>query len=111
MITPGAHPPRSAVILAGYRWVPPAGFEPALTAPEAVALSPELRGLKDGERLPATGGRRVGHMASRVRRTIRWRSCDPLRRSRRCWYANLRRRRYPRARGTGTGTRARGRRR
>jgi len=27
--------------------VPPAGFEPALTAPEAVALSPELRGLKD----------------------------------------------------------------
>ena len=26
--------------------VPPAGFEPALTAPEAVALSPELRGLR-----------------------------------------------------------------
>ena len=25
--------------------MPPAGFEPALTAPEAVALSPELRGL------------------------------------------------------------------
>lgn len=25
-------------------WVPPAGFEPAHTAPEAVALSPELRG-------------------------------------------------------------------
>jgi hypothetical protein len=26
---------------------PPAGFEPALTAPEAVALSPELWGLCD----------------------------------------------------------------
>ena len=26
---------------------PPAGFEPALTAPEAVALSPELWGLRD----------------------------------------------------------------
>ena len=46
--------------------VPPAGFEPALTAPEAVALSPELRGLKDGERLPATDGRRVGHVTRQV---------------------------------------------
>src|SRR5215472_18253009 len=50
--------------------VPPAGFEPALTAPEAVALSPELRGLKDGERLPATDGRRAGHAARRVRPAI-----------------------------------------
>ncbi len=33
--------------------VPPTGFEPALTAPEAVALSPELRGPGDGARLPA----------------------------------------------------------
>src|SRR5262249_4749540 len=31
---------------AGCVRVPPAGFEPALTAPEAVALSPELRGLR-----------------------------------------------------------------
>src|ERR1700722_16712372 len=30
---------------AWYRWAPPAGFEPAHTAPEAVALSPELWGL------------------------------------------------------------------
>ena len=37
----------SGAILASSRVVPPAGFEPALTAPEAVALSPELRGLKD----------------------------------------------------------------
>src|SRR6266545_7066096 len=29
----------------GRSWAPPTGFEPALTAPEAVALSPELRGL------------------------------------------------------------------
>jgi len=25
-------------LFAGYRWVPPAGFEPALTAPEAAAV-------------------------------------------------------------------------
>ncbi len=31
----------------GYAVAPPAGFEPALTAPEAVALSPELWGLRD----------------------------------------------------------------
>jgi hypothetical protein len=36
MIEASAHPPRSETILAGHRWVPPAGFEPALTAPEAV---------------------------------------------------------------------------
>ena len=33
--------------LAWSGWAPPAGFEPALTAPEAVALSPELWGLRD----------------------------------------------------------------
>ncbi len=42
--------------------VPPAGFEPAHTAPEAVALSPELRGraprccAATGRTLPAPGG-------------------------------------------------------
>ena len=36
--------------------VPPAGFEPALTAPEAVALSPELRGLKDRSKVTSPGG-------------------------------------------------------
>src|SRR5262245_23382749 len=42
--------------------VPPAGFEPAHTAPEAVALSPELRGrvtfwlAATGRTLPACGG-------------------------------------------------------
>ena len=35
--------------------VPPAGFEPALTAPEAVALSPELRGLKDRSKVTSPG--------------------------------------------------------
>src|SRR5215813_1075679 len=41
---PGERPPRSTVILASHRWVPPAGFEPALTAPEAVAVHvPQLR--------------------------------------------------------------------
>jgi hypothetical protein len=33
--------------LPGHQEAPPAGFEPALTAPEAVALSPELWGLCD----------------------------------------------------------------
>lgn len=44
-------------------WVPPAGFEPAHTAPEAVALSPELRGLcrrsvarGDGQNTTSPGG-------------------------------------------------------
>ena len=32
-------------------WVPPAGFEPALPPPEGGALSPELRGLSDRDRL------------------------------------------------------------
>ncbi len=34
-----------AAVFAGHRVAPPAGFEPAHTAPEAVALSPELWGL------------------------------------------------------------------
>ena len=38
---------RSASDSRGYEVAPPAGFEPALTAPEAVALSPELWGLRD----------------------------------------------------------------
>ena len=44
-------------------WAPPAGFEPAHTAPEADALSPELRGLGAGERLPVPGAAldRRGH--------------------------------------------------
>ena len=35
----------SALYLRCPRWVPPVGFEPTHTAPEAVALSPELWGL------------------------------------------------------------------
>ena len=46
---------RSAGDYRGYEVAPPVGFEPTLTAPEAVALSPELRGLQDLARLPATG--------------------------------------------------------
>ena len=34
---------------------PPAGFEPAHPPPEGGALSPELRGLQDGERVSAPG--------------------------------------------------------
>ena len=54
--------------------VPPAGFEPALTAPEAVALSPELRGLgtpqgyqPGGHAGPSADGRRpaVSHQPGR----------------------------------------------
>lgn len=40
-------------------WVPPAGFEPAHTAPEAVALSPELRGRV--RRVRCCSRRRVEH--------------------------------------------------
>ena len=38
---------RSACDFRGYEEAPPAGFEPAHTAPEADALSPELWGLRD----------------------------------------------------------------
>ena len=38
---------RSAGNCRGYEMAPPAGFEPAHTAPEADALSPELWGLRD----------------------------------------------------------------
>ena len=38
---------RSAGDFQGYEVAPPVGFEPTLTAPEAVALSPELWGLCD----------------------------------------------------------------
>src|SRR6185312_6727796 len=48
----------SGAILASSRVVPPAGFEPALTAPEAVALSPELRGLKDRSKVTSPAGAR-----------------------------------------------------
>ncbi len=41
------HHARSRDDSRGYEVAPPAGFEPALTAPEAVALSPELWGLRD----------------------------------------------------------------
>jgi hypothetical protein len=43
--TESQHYRRSVIICAGHRYAPPAGFEPAHTAPEAVALSPELWGL------------------------------------------------------------------
>src|SRR5690349_14265333 len=36
--------------------VPPEGFEPSHLAPEASALSPELWGLANGERLPVHSG-------------------------------------------------------
>src|SRR5262249_42990166 len=69
---------------------PPAGFEPAHTAPEAVALSPELWGLRpDPQARACWAGARVpvsnigGHGA------------DPR--------ASVRRRRYPRAGDTRTG--------
>jgi hypothetical protein len=45
--------------------VPPAGFEPARAAPEAVALSPELRGLKD--RSKVTSPRWRGERCARRR--------------------------------------------
>ena len=38
-------------------WVPPAGFEPAPPPPEGGALSPELRGLGDHERVAGRPGR------------------------------------------------------
>src|SRR5262249_48342857 len=44
--------PGQAAFFAGQYEAPPAGFEPALTAPEAVALSPELWGLSAVERVP-----------------------------------------------------------
>ena len=47
------HHARSGNDFRGYEVAPPAGFEPALTAPEAVALSPELWGLRASERVPA----------------------------------------------------------
>src|SRR5215469_17564219 len=99
---PGEHPPRSTGILAGYGWVPPAGFEPALTAPEAVALSPELRGLKDRSKGTSPQGRheRVSGGRPGPRIKITWVKSSH----------GLARRRYPRARGAGIGTRA-GRRR
>src|SRR5271166_3776930 len=45
--------PQLRLGLAWSGWAPPAGFEPALTAPEAVALAPELWGLRASERVPA----------------------------------------------------------
>jgi CheY-like chemotaxis protein len=54
--------------------VPPVGFEPTLTAPEAVALSPELRGLRTPQDYQsrragrAAGGRcGAGHPGSNIR--------------------------------------------
>jgi len=38
---------RSVTVFRAYGEAPPAGFEPAHTAPEADALSPELWGLRD----------------------------------------------------------------
>src|SRR5271166_4453199 len=43
-----ANKSRSNTILAGHEKAPPVGFEPTHTAPEAVALSPELWGPGDG---------------------------------------------------------------
>jgi hypothetical protein len=46
---------RSRVRIWWLQLVPPTRFERAHTAPEAVALSPELRGLQVGARLPVPG--------------------------------------------------------
>ncbi len=43
---------RAVVVRPGIRGAPSAGFEPAHTAPEAVALSPELRGQREPAILP-----------------------------------------------------------
>ncbi len=51
---PFRHHARSEDDSQGYGMAPPAGFEPALTAPEAVALSPELWGLRAVESVPVT---------------------------------------------------------
>ncbi len=47
------HHARSGDDSRGYEVAPPVGFEPTLTAPEAVALSPELWGLRAWKRVPA----------------------------------------------------------
>lgn len=60
----GGGRPRSRRMHVGRRFdahdrsAPPAGFEPARTAPEAAALSPELRGLVGPGRLPRAA---IGH--------------------------------------------------
>ena len=51
--------PSSDTIFPGTRWVPSAGFEPAHTAPEADALSPELRGRAIGQASGAGLGART----------------------------------------------------
>src|SRR5579864_1902407 len=72
--------------LARSRWAPPAGFEPAHTAPEADALSPELWGLRDVGK--ATSQQPLpGHAAGTLR--------------------NHKARRYPHASGAGIETGAR----
>src|SRR5215813_248511 len=68
----------SECLLAVRWWVPPAGFEPALTAPEAVALSPELRGLKDRSKVTSPAATR--EPAHGARPTSRPRSPRPSRR-------------------------------
>src|SRR5215510_16570107 len=72
---------------AGCEWVPPAGFEPALTAPEAVALSPELRGLKDRSKATSPGD--TCGPAHGARPTPRSRSPQPSRREHPPGDANL----------------------
>src|SRR5262252_7046187 len=94
--------------------VPPAGFEPALTAPEAVALSPELRGLRTPQGYQSGRTCRAASIRAATTRTLigshpvitQRTSAFPARA-----VAAVPRRRYPRARGAGTGTRARGGRR
>ena len=83
--------------------VPPAGFEPARAAPEAVALSPELRGLKDRSKVTSPDGRHERCAAAVRTPQIKIASVKSSQ--------GLARRRYSRARGAGIGTRAgRGRR-
>src|SRR6266571_3062916 len=73
---PGRRPePRhawSGPISADDREAPPAGFEPAHTAPEAVALSPELWGL--AHRCP--GGRGQRGLSKDISVKVLWDTCS-----------------------------------
>ena len=51
----------SKPLSAGYKLAPPVGFEPTLTAPEAVALSPELWGPGERRRLTPPSERTPQH--------------------------------------------------
>jgi hypothetical protein len=69
--------PQAKTRLVLLKKAPPVGFEPTLTAPEAVALSPELWGLRDVGK--STSERALpGHAA--VPRLVRWSALPTSRR-------------------------------